>query len=98
MFKSGPGTKRWWQETALICTGGMALAAWLWDGPPPIITPIAGTETIAPLSRYDDLPGDWLAFCAQQVDLHALAEDDTARRNCPPVRLLDLPPEQRPFP
>ncbi|WP_044006406.1 hypothetical protein [Jannaschia sp. CCS1] len=96
---SDPGSLRWWQDTALITAGGVALAIWLWDGPV-IFTPSA-TDTLAPATT--DL-GDLLdAGCLTGDHLRALAEGEDLTIRCyvdtaNPVLLRDLPPEQRPFP
>lgn len=99
MSRHAPGTQDWWRETAMIAALGVGLAAWLWDGPPPI----ASIDTVASGPQPRTLADLLDAGCLTQEHLQAMREGRQLRVDCPvaapePVLLRDLPPEQRPFP
>lgn len=98
---SKPGSLRWWQDTALITLGGVALAIWLWDGP--VVTTVWVPEvSSAPAQQAPrSLAEMFDQGCLTQDHLRAMAEGRAVQVTCPPpgpVLLRDLPPEQRPFP
>lgn len=81
---SRPGSPRWWQDTALITLGGVALAIWLWDGPVfytawiPVDAPAPAPTRQAPQILADMLD----AGCLTQDHLRALAQGDRVTVNC----------------
>ncbi|WP_341862434.1 hypothetical protein [Gymnodinialimonas sp. 57CJ19] len=95
MSRHAPGSKDWWLETALIAGSGVALAAFLWDGPifaggdavsaaTPMVAPgpaRAPAPVPVPVPRtVADLVD---AGCLTQENLRAMVEGRTIYVACP---------------